>query len=222
MTAAAFFRAEGVLLKRGPITAAAWLAANAQGMRERAFRLGQIALAAPIAGLLRQNDRTLSSRMAWAACRGMSDDRLALLGEEYWTDVLEPSILESGVELIARARREGRHVVVLSENVDALVGPLAAHVRGIDTFVSNRLERVHGETTGRLLDPIVGGHDGGRWVRDYAAQHGIDLARSVAYGAHGPDLLLLSAVGEPCAVNPDYTLRRAATEARWALLDYAA
>lgn len=222
MTTAAFFRAEGVLLKRGPISAAAWLAANGKGLRERAFRLGQLAVAAPLAGLLSQNDRTLSSRLAWAACRGMSEDRLAVLGEEYWADVLEPAILDSGLELLKQARRAGHHIVVLSDHVGALVDPLATHARGIDTFVCNHLEIVHGETTGRLVEPIVGGHDGGRWVREYAAAHDIDLARSVAYGAHGTDLLMLSAVGDPCAVNADYTLRRAATEARWARMDYAA
>ncbi len=86
MTTAAFFRAEGVLLKRGPISAAAWLAANGKGLRERAFRLGQLAVAAPLAGLLSQNDRTLSSRLAWAACRGMSEDRLAVLGVDPGSD----------------------------------------------------------------------------------------------------------------------------------------
>lgn len=222
MSTAAFFRAEGVLTKRGPITAAAWLAANGQGLRERAFRLGQLAVAAPLAGLLRQNDRTMSARLAWAACRGMSEDRLAVLGEEYWDDVLEPAVLDSGVELIKQARRAGHRIVVLSDLVDTLVAPLATHVRGIDDFVCNRLEIVHGETTGRLVEPILGGHDGGRWVREYAQTHGIDLARSIAYGAHGTDLLMLAAVGDPCAVNADYTLRRAATEARWARLDYAA
>jgi phosphoserine phosphatase len=31
---------------------------------------------------------------------------------------------------------------------------------------------------------------------------------------------MLAAVGRPCAVNPDYTLRRAAREAGWPVMDY--
>lgn len=221
-TTAAFFRVEGVLTRRGALAAAAYLAANGQGFRERAFRLGQLALAGPAVALLRQNDRTLTNRMAWAACRGMSADRLAVLGEEFYEDYVSDKLLDSGLELVQRARRAGHRIVLVSEGVEAVVGPLARAVRGVDDFFCNRLEVVDGETTGRLTDPVFGGHDAGAWVRAYAEEHGVDLARSVAYAAKGPDLLLLAAVGEPCAVNADYTLRRAATEARWARLDYAA
>jgi phosphoserine phosphatase len=57
-------------------------------------------------------------------------------------------------------------------------------------------------------------------VRRYAQEHAIDLTRSLAYAAHGPDLLLMTAVGSACAVNPDFTLRRAARQADWPILDY--
>ena len=80
---AAFFRAEGVLLSRGVLAATAYYAANAQKFSERALRLGVVALSAPLQGLLGQNDRTLANRLAFLAARGMSEDRLAELGEEY-------------------------------------------------------------------------------------------------------------------------------------------
>ena len=219
---AAFFRVEGTLLTRGVLAAAGYFAANGQGMRERARRLGHVAVAAAGFSLLGQNDRALANRITWAALRGMSEDRLLVLAQEFVDTHIEGKLLGSGLELVQRARREGHRIVLVSESIDLLVEPLAAMVRGVDGVVSNRLEIRDQETTGRLLDPIVGGHDGGRWVRAYAEEQGIDLSRSVAYGCHGPDLLLLAAVGSPCAVNPDYTLRRAAKEARWAVMDYPA
>lgn len=219
---AAFFRVEGVLLKRGVPAATAWFAANAQGTRERAFRLGHAAVAAAGFGLLRQNDRGLANRIAWAALRGMSEDRLHVLADEYAEDHLRPNLLDSGLELVKRARREGHRIVLVSESIDLLVHPIAEAVRRVDDVVCNRLEMRDGETTGRLADPVVGGHESGEWARRYAAEHGVDLSRSVAYGCHGPDMLLLSSVGRPCAVNADFTLRRAAIAAEWPLLDYAA
>ena len=45
---AAFFRVEGALVNRGVLAASAYFAANAQGMRERFLRLGQVALTAPV------------------------------------------------------------------------------------------------------------------------------------------------------------------------------
>ena len=221
-TTAAFFRVEGTLLKRGNLAAAGYFAANGQGFRERATRLGHLAIAAAGFGLLGQNDRALANRVTWAALRGMSEDRLTVLANEYVEEQAKPNLLDSGLELVARAKRSGHRIVLVSESLDRIVRPLAAHARRIDDIVCNSLEIIDGETTGRLVEPIVGGHEGGRWVRAYAEEHGIDLERSVAYGCHGPDLLMLAAVGEACAVNPDYTLRRAATEAQWAILDYAA
>lgn len=219
---AAFFRVEGTLLKRTPAATAAWFSANAKGGRERVFRLGHAAVAAAGFGLLRQNDRALANRLAWAALRGMSEDRLAVLAEEYVDEHVIPNILDSGLELVSRARREGHRIVLISESLDLIAQPLAEHVRRVDDIICNTLELRDGETTGRLNDPVIGGHELGTWVTAYADEHKIDLSGSVAYGCHGPDLLLLSSVGNPCAVNADFTLRRAATAASWPLLDYAA
>lgn len=219
---AAFFRVEGTLLRRGTLAATAYFAANGSGVRERALRLGHVAVAAAGFGLLGQNDRSLANRISWASLRGMSEDRLHVLAEEYVSEQVVPNVLESGLELVKRARREGHRIVLISESIDLLVEPLREHVRGVDRVVCNRLELRDGETTGRLAEPVVGGHDVGRQVAEYAALEGIDLARSLAYGCHAPDMLLLAAVGRPCAVNPDYTLRRAAVDARWPVMDFAA
>ena len=219
---AAFIRAEGALVAQGALFAAAYIAANAQGLRERAMRLGHIAVAAPVHALLGQNDRSFANRLTWAALRGMSEDRVHVLADELYRERIEPAVLGSGIELVHRARRDGHRVVLFSESIGLLVEPLAAHVRRVDDVVCNHLEMRDGEATGRLLEPVVGGHDGARWVREYAARHDIDLTRSVAFGSRAPDTTLLAVVGHPCAVNADFTLRRAAVDARWAQLDYAA
>jgi phosphoserine phosphatase len=217
---AVFVRIEGVLTGRGVRAAAAYFAANAAGLRERALRLGHLAWTAPIYEVLGQSDRVLANRLAYLALRNMSEDRIAELAGEYWENVLREQVLSDGVELLRRARAEGKRVVLLADSVDVVVKPLVEHLRCVDDYVCNRLEFRSGYATGKLLDPVIGGHDGGRFIETYAREHGIDLAASSAYGAHGPDVLMLAAVGRPCAVNPDYTLRRAAREAGWPVMDY--
>jgi HAD superfamily phosphoserine phosphatase-like hydrolase len=217
---AVFVRIEGVLTGRGVRAAAAYFAANAAGLRERALRLGHLAWTAPIYEVLGQSDRVLANRLAYLALRSMSEDRIAELAREYWENVLREQVLSDGVELLRRARAEGKRVVLLADSVDVVVKPLVEHLRCVDDYVCNRLEFRSGYATGKLLDPVIGGHDGGRFIETYAREHGIDLAASSAYGAHGPDVLMLAAVGRPCAVNPDYTLRRAAREAGWPVMDY--
>jgi len=219
---AAFFRAEGVILSTGVLQAAAFMAAQRAGMRERVLSFGQVALSAPIFGLLGQNDRSFGNRLAHLSYRDISDDRIAVLAEEYVEDVLKDKIYDSGKELMRKAKREGHRVVLIAESLEEIVTQLRTHLRDVDDVVCNRLEYRDHKATGRLLDPIVGGHEGGKWLQDYARRHDIDLSRSVAYAGHGPDLLLLSAVGKPCAVNPDFTLRKAAREADWPVVEYTA
>jgi phosphoserine phosphatase len=216
---AAFFRVEGVLVDRGALAASAYFASNAQGFTERAVRIGALALGAPLYSFLANTDRTLATRAAYAALRHMSEDRVGELADEYYRDVLEERIYERGRELIKQARRDKARVVLVSEGIEPVVAKLAEAL-GADDYACNRLEFTRGEATGKLLDPVVGGHDGGAFAKRYAEQHGLTLARSLAYAAHGADVLLLSSVGRPCAVNPDFALRAAARDADWPVLEY--
>jgi HAD superfamily phosphoserine phosphatase-like hydrolase len=215
----AFFRLEGILVDRGALAASAYFASNAQGLAERALRIGALALGTPVYGWLAQNDRTLATRAAYLSLRHMSEDRIAELADEYFSEILKERLYERGKELVKQARKDGHRVVLLSEGIEQVVVHLA-EAFGADTFVCNRLEFAGGEATGKLIDPIIGGHDSSRWVKQYATEHGIDLKRSIAYAAHGADILLLAAVGGACAVNPDFALRAAARDADWPVLEY--
>jgi phosphoserine phosphatase len=217
---AVFARVEGVLLAKGVRSAAAYFAANAPGIRERALRLGHLALTAPAYQWLGQTDRVLANRLAYLSLRNLTEDRIAELSDEYWSTILRKQILNDGVELLKRARREGNRVVLIADSLEQILQPLAAELDCVDDYVCNRLEFRNGLATGRLIDPVIGGHDSGVWLSHYAQEHQLALAGSTAYASHGPDLLMLTAVGRPCAVNPDFTLRRAATQARWPVLDY--
>ncbi len=217
---AAFVRIEGPLVARGACSAAAYFAANSAGFAERAWKLGQVAVTAPIYSLLGQSDRVLANRLAYLPLRDMSEDRVAELADEYFEGVLCDRILNGGVELLREARRAGHRVVLISDGLEQVVQRLVDHLRHVDDYVCNRLELRDGYVTGKLREPVVGGHDSAAWARRYAVQHGLDLSRSVVYAAHGPDVLLMSSVGLPCAVNPDFTLRRAARQTDWPILDY--
>lgn len=217
---AVFARVEGVLLAKGARSAAAYFAANAPGLRERVLRLGHIALTAPAYQWLGQTDRVLANRLAYLSLRNLTEDRIAELADEYWSTILRKEIYHDGVELLKRARREGNRVVLIADSLEQILQPLAAEIDCVDDYVCNHLEFRSGLATGRLIDPVIGGHDSGVWLSEYAQEHQLGLAGSTAYASHGPDMLMLSAVGRPCAVNPDFTLRRAAQQARWPVLDY--
>lgn len=219
---AAFFRVEGTIVDSGVLSSAAYLAANAQAFGERLIRLSSVGVAAGFYGLMGQSDRTMANRVAHIAFRNMSEDRVDVIGAEYFEDVLKDKILDQGRDLIKVARSAGHEIVLLTENISHIMEPLVSHLKGVDHLVSNRLEFKNNKCTGRLLEPVIGGTGTRKWVMDFAAERGLDLSRSVAYAAHGSDALLLAAVGKPCAVNPDYTLRRTAEEADWPVVEYSA
>ena len=218
MNTAAFFRVEGTLIERSSIAASAWFASNAQGLGERLARLGNVALAAPLSVLGELQIGSTATRMTWMGVRGMSEDRLLLLGEEYYEKYLKEAVLDVGKELLKQARKQHRRIVLISDNIDLVIAPFAEEL-GADDLISNRLEIRKGKATGRLEDPVIGGNLTGQWARTFADEYAIDLKTSWAYGASGSDSLLLSAIGQPCAVNPDRQLRRLASDHDWPIVE---
>lgn len=215
---AAFFRVEGTLVTRPALATAAWLAANAQGVGERVARLGNVALAAPLAMAGELSAGSTATRMTFMGLRGMSEDRLLSLCEEYYEDYLRDAVLDVGSELVERARKLGQRIVFISDNIDLVVKPLADQL-GADDLVCNRLEVKKQKATGRLEDPVIGGNLAGQWARAFAEEHGIDLQASLGYGSSAADGLLLSAIGKPCAVNPDRQMRRMAKDHDWPVVE---
>jgi len=213
--AATFFRVEGVLVRRPALAAPAWLAANAQTFRQRAFGLGTVLAAAPLAlPGTPFADRTTATRLAWAGLRDVSEDRLVLLGEAYYRAHLADRLTSAGQRLLDQARRRGDRIVLISDGVDVVMDHLAQDL-GADELVCNRLELRRDRATGRLAEPVVGGHTGGTWLRSWASTHQVDLSRCTACGHTTSDAALLSAVGRPCAVNPDPSLRHMARDLDW-------
>ena len=99
--------------------------------------------------------------------------------------------------------------------------PIARHVQHAvkaDLLVANRMELRDGKATGRLEDPIVA-RFGGRPLRDFVAEHSLDLDGARAYGATAADQVLLAAIPWPCAVHPDRRLRRVARDLDWPIVE---
>ena len=212
---AAFFRLEGVLSERPAQVAAAWLASNAQHLGQRALRLGAVALSAPF--VLGLGDAGVGQRVAWSALRGMSSDRIAVLGEEYAQEHLVANLRPVGLDLLQRARRDRLRIVLLSDLVEEVAGPVANAV-GADHLVCNQLEYRNGRATGRL-EGTLATRFGGQLLRGFASEHGLDLGRSRAFGATTHDQVMPSTVQLPCAVYPDRGLRRVAHDLDWPVVE---
>ncbi|HYL63164.1 MAG TPA: SDR family oxidoreductase [Candidatus Methylomirabilis sp.] len=151
---AIYWRVEGSLLELGALRPVGFFTWNAQSFSERwARRAGMAAmtLARPFAYAA---NRTFATRALHTLLRGVSRDRLDLLGEEYFHYVLKPRLRREAVEKLLGAVQDGERVVLVSQLLDHILRPLARHV-GVESFLSNRMEFRDGRATGRLLEPVV-------------------------------------------------------------------
>jgi len=149
-----YWRVEGSLLELGAMRPVGFFTWNAQSFSERwARRLGMagMALARPLAYAA---SRTFATRFLHTLLRGVSRDRLDLLGEEYFHYVLKPQLRREAAEKLVEAVRNGERVVLVGQLLENVLRPLAHHF-GVESFIANRLEYRDGKATGRLLDPIV-------------------------------------------------------------------
>jgi HAD superfamily hydrolase (TIGR01490 family) len=80
---------------------------------------------------------------------------------------------------------------------------------------ATQLEICDGRWTGFIAGEHRSGQAKARAIRALGAKHGLDLARSFAYGNAITDLPMLAAVGFPVAVNPSTRLERAARVRGW-------
>ena len=184
-----FWRAEGSLLELTAVRAVAFFTWNAQTFNERGIRRGSVLFTAFARPFLYAINRRFATRVLYAVLRGISRDRLDLLGEEFFQYKLKPHLKKEGVRKVTDLLASGSDVVLLSHGLDHVVRPLAQHL-GVKRIVANRLEFRDGIATGRLIDPVVRPRgifarlaskaDGSRTVAQVAADLGFHNARSVS------------------------------------------
>ncbi|HEV2617995.1 MAG TPA: SDR family oxidoreductase [Candidatus Acidoferrales bacterium] len=181
-----YWRVEGSLLNLTAVRPVGFFTWNAQSFLERwARRSGMfaLALARPVLYL---TNRAFATRLLHTVLRGVSRDRLDLLGEEYFQYLLKPTLKQRGLAELKKAQSNGQEVVLVSQGLDHVMRPLAQHL-GIGMLVSNRLEFRDGLATGRLLDPVIrprgplarliGGNPDGQVRREL-------LAKNLGFGEH--------------------------------------
>ncbi|HYN15460.1 MAG TPA: SDR family oxidoreductase [Terriglobales bacterium] len=149
-----FWRVEGSLLNLTAVRPLAYFTWNAQSFLERWLRRGAMALMALARPVLYLTHRRAATRVLHSVLRGISRDRLDLLGAEYFQYRLKPKLKPHGVAQLNELLESGAEVVLVSQGLDHVMRPLAEHL-GVRYLLANRLEFRDGMATGRLLDPVI-------------------------------------------------------------------
>ena len=144
-----YWRVEGSLLEISALRSVGFFNWNSQNFLQRwVRRLGMVGLTVlrPPAYLA---SRTFATRFLHSVLRGLTKDRLDLLGEEYFQYELRPKLRREAVEKLRDAVRSGQRVILVSQLLDHIVRPLAEYFAA-EGFIANRLEFRNGEATAGL------------------------------------------------------------------------
>jgi HAD superfamily hydrolase (TIGR01490 family) len=214
---ASYFDVDGTLVKTNLLHPTLFYLLNQQTPLRSLGKLARAALRAPRMAVAELQDRRLFNELLFSAYEGMSRDRLLLLADEAFDTVIKRALYPSAKELVARTQAQGHDVILVSGALDFLMEPLAKHL-GATSFIANRLEFAGGFATGKLVRPVVAGPEKARLIRDHARRSGHDLDECFAYSDSYSDVPMLSVVGHPAAVNPDYRLAQLAAAHGWPVL----
>lgn len=136
----------------------------------------------------------------------------------YQRDLL-PQVAPRALAAVAAHKQRGDLLVLATGSTQYAAGPVALGAE-IPHVLSSRLQVDGGRFTGRT-DALCFGHHKVRLAEEWAAAHGVELARSTFYSDSYNDLPLLDRVGEAVAVNPDPRLRRHALRRGWRIEQWA-
>ena len=215
---AAFYDVDGTLIKINIVHAFAFYASRHASLFESARRTVKTGLSIPVFWAADKLSRKWFNEIFYRSYEGASQDRLYVLAEELFEDVIKPKIYPRARDLIDESRRAGVRQVLISGALDFTMRPLAKYL-GVDDLIANQLEFVDNYATGKLKKPFVAGATKADIMRAYAKQHGVDLAESWAYTDSFSDYPMLAVVGHPTACNPDFRLRSLARSYDWPVLD---
>lgn len=215
---AAYFDVDGTLVDTNLIGPTAWFLLNQPRPQHSLARLGRALLGAPALALAEMRDRRLFNELLFANFRGMSRDRMEVVGRDVFDDIVEPRIFRGAQDLIDKCHAAGQRVVLVTGSLDHVIQHLAEYL-GADHIITNRLEFKDGIATGKLMRPVVAGPEKAGLIVADARKHGHDLATCHGYSDSYSDVPMLSVVGHPNCINPDKRLARLAQAYTWPVLD---
>ncbi|MEO8903580.1 MAG: HAD-IB family hydrolase, partial [Polyangiaceae bacterium] len=216
--AACYFDVDGTLVTSNLVHPTLYYLLNQGTPLQTLKRVGRALLGAPRMALAEMVDRRTFNELLFASFAGISEDRMVLLAEDAFENVMKASLYPAAKGLVEKSRDAGHDVVLVSGALTVVLEQVSKYL-GAQEVIGNRLEFKAGIATGKLLKPVVAGPEKARLIREHAKEKGYDLAECFAFSDSYSDVPMLSVVGHPAAVNPDKRLALLAKAYSWPSFD---
>jgi thioester reductase-like protein len=201
-----YWRVEGSLLEISALRSLGFFNWNSQSFLERWVRRAAMLLMALLRPPAYLASRTFATRFLHTVLRGITRDRLDLLGEEYFQYELKPRMRRDAVEMLIDALRNGERVVLVGQLLEHILRPMAAYFAA-EGFIANRLEFREGLATGRLHHPIVRPRGPFAWLASGAVDGRVSRKKVLAQLGWAKTPQLLESAVEPIT-RPEMSARR--------------
>ena len=220
-TAAAFFDVDNTIMRGASIFhLAVGLARRNYFSGREVWGFGVKQLRFVLSGSENLEDMASATTAALAFVEGRRVDELLELGEEIFDDSMVDKLIPGSLAL-AQGHLDAGDEVWLVTATPVEVARLLARRLGLTGALGTVSEIEDGAYTGSLVGPPLHGLAKAEAVRALAEREGLDLSQCWAYSDSANDIPMLSAVGNPVAVNPDATLRAHARDNDWRIRDFS-
>ncbi|WP_407554449.1 HAD-IB family hydrolase [Streptomyces sp. Pv4-95] len=159
--------------------------------------------------------REEACRSCYRLYAGLDAESLAQQGRDWFRRELSSGhfFVEETLTAFRHHVYRGELTVLVSGSLPVCLDPIAEFL-GVDAVLCSRPLVEGGRYTGEIAVPMIGEAKAAA-VAGLAAQRGISLPRSTAYGDHDTDLPLLRLVGSPVVVGADPDMGACAQRNGW-------
>jgi HAD superfamily hydrolase (TIGR01490 family) len=144
---------------------------------------------------------------------------IRIIGEEIYNEFVRPAIWNGTIELAKQHLDAGDEVWLVTASPEDFANLIAENL-GFTGAIGTKAEIRDGKYTGNLTGKLLHGKEKAVAITELAKQRGINLKDCYAYSDSYNDLPLLTAVGNPRAINPDAKLRIMAFSQGWPVHDF--
>jgi len=211
---AAFFDVDGTLWEGNVVRHYVDLIRRDSRSMAQQMTIAKILFQVPYYLLVDRFSRSHFNRIFYRNYRQMSVADCHHWSQQYFQEVGDDRLFPAARECVLKHQQQGHLVILVTGSPSFIISPMAEFL-GVDGTIATDLEAIDGCYTGKIIGLPLAGEEKARSMRRLSEQLGIDLDRSYAYGDSIADLPMLSAVGNPIAVNPSRTLRKVAQKKEW-------
>src|SRR5262245_755295 len=126
--AAAFYDLDGTLCSTNIVHAYAFFAKNQPSIFKSIRRTASLVASVPFFFVADAYSRKIFNEMFYRRYKGEREDRLKMLADDLFSDVVRPSLFQQAYEMIRQSRQAGYRQVLITGALDLLAKSVAEHL----------------------------------------------------------------------------------------------